>query len=133
LRIRAHLIFGSSPFDRYVTGDHDYLRRGKLGCSCSTRPVPGRRLHSGFNFNGNLGTLRANGQGGVCNNALVTRQWSPTTQHRVTAPYMHDGRLHVDAVLITMPASHRCLGRCQAPTFNLSADERADLIAFLQL
>jgi len=122
------LITGNSPFDRYVFGgEHDALSpQAKRGMQLffSPRAACGT-CHSGFNFNGNWRDSQgATGQPAFANNGASDQPMRvPTLRNvAVTAPYMHDGRFAtLNAVL-----DH------YARRFNLSSDECADVIAFLQ-
>jgi cytochrome c peroxidase len=132
-------IFGDSPFDRYVFGgDHDAISApAKRGMQLFYSPKAGcGSCHSGFNFNGNWRDSQGDtGKPGFANNGIGDQLMRVPTLRNIalTAPYMHDGRFAtLDAVLdhyahvAELPASDAKLR-----TFNLSADERADLIAFL--
>jgi cytochrome c peroxidase len=134
------LIFGGSPFDRYVfNGEHAALSaQAKRGMQLFYSPRAGcGSCHSGFNFNGNWRDGHGDtGKPGFANNGLGDELMRvPTLRNiAVTAPYMHDGRFAtLDAVLdhyarvAQLPTSD---GRLRS--FDLSADERADVIAFLQ-
>ena len=109
---------------------------GKRFLASAGSPTPGRRnvsacpdasgtCHSGFDFNGNWRDSQgATGQPAFANNGASDQPMRvPTLRNvAVTAPYMHDGRFAtLDAVL-----DH------YARRFNLSSDECADVIAFLQ-
>jgi cytochrome c peroxidase len=134
------LIFGDSPFDRYVFGgDHDAISApAKRGMQLFYSPEAGcGSCHSGFNFNGNWRDSQGTtGKPGFANNGVGGQMMRVPTLRNIalSAPYMHDGRFAtLDAVLdhyagvAKLPASDAKLR-----TFNLSTDERADLIAFLQ-
>jgi cytochrome c peroxidase len=134
------LIFGSSPFDRYVFGgDHDVISaEAKRGMQLFYSPRAGcGACHSGFNFNGNWRDSQGDtGKPAFAINGVGDQAMRVPTLRNIalTAPYMHDGRFAtLDAVLdhyarvASLPGSDAKLR-----TFNLSADERADLIAFLQ-
>jgi cytochrome c peroxidase len=134
------LIYGSSPFDRYVfNGDHAALsaqaKRGmqlfyssKAGCgSC----------HSGLNFAGNWRDAQGEtGKAGFADNGTSEHPMRVPTLRNIalTAPYMHDGRFAtLDAVLDHYAhIAQQRPGDPRLSSFNLSADERADLIAFLE-
>lgn len=123
------LIFGDSPFDRYVfRADHDALtpeaKRGmalfysaRVGCgSC----------HSGFNFDGNWRDSKGEtGKSSFAYNGVGNRRMRmPTLRNIVlTAPYMHDGRFSTLGEVLNHYEKFR--------GFNLSAGERGELIAFL--
>jgi cytochrome c peroxidase len=125
------LISGSSPFDAYVfRGEHDALpanaKRGmalffsqRTGCS---------GCHSGFNFAGNwVDAQGATGEASFERNGVGdTAMRVPTLRNiALTAPYMHDGRFpSLAAVLDHYVAVDR-------KGLSLSADERSDLLAFL--
>jgi cytochrome c peroxidase len=134
------LISRDTPFDHYIFGgDHEAISpQAKRGMQLfySARAGCGS-CHSGFNFNGNWRDSRGDtGKPAFANNGVGDQLMRvPTLRNiAVTAPYMHDGRLvTLDAVLDHyarvggLPESDAKLR-----TFNLSADERADVIAFLQ-
>jgi cytochrome c peroxidase len=133
------LIAGDSPFDHYVfRGEHDALsaqeKRGmqlfySSHAGCGT-------CHSGFNFNGNWRDSKGiTGEAAFANNGVGNQPMRVPTLRNIalTAPYMHDGRFStLEAVLdhyasvAQQPSSDPKLR-----TFNLSPDERADVIAFL--
>jgi cytochrome c peroxidase len=133
------LIAGDSPFDHYVfRGEHDALsaqeKRG-MELFYSSRAGCGT-CHSGFNFNGNWRDSEGlTGEAAFANNGVGNQPLRVPTLRNIalTAPYMHDGRFStLEAVLdhyasvAQQPASDPKLR-----TFNLSPDERADVIAFL--
>ncbi len=133
------LIAGDSPFDHYVfRGEHDALsaqeKRG-MQLFYSSRAGCGT-CHSGFNFNGNWRDSKGvTGEAAFANNGVGDQPMRVPTLRNIalTAPYMHDGRFStLEAVLdhyasvAQQPASDPKLR-----TFNLSPDERADVIAFL--
>jgi cytochrome c peroxidase len=133
------LIYGNSPFDRYVfSGDHEALsaqaKRGmhlfyssRAGCaSC----------HSGFNFEGNWRDAQGQtGKPAFADNGLGGQPMRVPTLRNIalTAPYMHDGRFTtLEAVLDHYArAAEQHLGDARLHSFNLTVGERADLIAFL--
>jgi cytochrome c peroxidase len=134
------LIFGGSPFDRYVFGgEHAAISaQAKQGMQLFYSPKAGcGSCHSGFNFNGNWRDSQGDtGKPGFANNGLGDELMRVPTLRNIalTAPYMHDGRFATLAAVLDhyarvaqLPASDARLR-----SFNLSADERADLIAFLQ-
>jgi cytochrome c peroxidase len=134
------LIFGNSPFDRYVfSGEHTALSaQAKRGMQLFYSPKAAcGSCHSGFNFNGNWRDSHGDtGKPGFANTGLGDKLMRVPTLRNIalTAPYMHDGRFAtLDAVLdhyarvAQLPTSDARLR-----SFNLSADERADLIAFLK-
>ena len=134
------LIFGHSPFDRYVfNAEHEAItapaKRGmrlfysaRAGCSS---------CHSGFNFDGNW--RDASGESGkpsFADNGLGEGRFRVPTLRNIalTAPYMHDGRYATLAAVIEhysrvarQPDVDRRLRK-----FDLSSAERQDLIAFLE-
>jgi cytochrome c peroxidase len=133
------LIFGDSPFDRYVFGgDHDAIPApAKRGMQLFYSPKAGcGSCHSGFNFNGNWRDSQGDtGKPGFANNGIGDQLMRVPTLRNIalTAPYMHDGRFAtLDAVLNHYAyVAERPASDPKLRTFNLSADERADLIAFL--
>jgi cytochrome c peroxidase len=134
------LIFGNSPFDRYVfSGEHEAISvQAKHGMQLFYSPRAGcGTCHSGFNFEGNWRDAQGTtGKPAFADNGTAAGQLMrvPTLRNvALTAPYMHDGRFAtLDSVLDHYArAAERGAGDDRLRTFNLSADERADLIAFL--
>ncbi len=116
------LIFGDSPFDRYVfQGDHDAItRQAKRGMALfySSRSGCGS-CHSGFNFEGNW----RDSKGETGPPRFDGRFRVPTLRNiALTAPYMHDGRFETLGDVI----DHHAGGS------RLSPRQREDLIAFLE-
>jgi cytochrome c peroxidase len=133
------LIYGKSPFDRYVfSGDHEAISaRAKRGMQLfySSRAGCGS-CHSGFNFEGNWRDAQGEtGKPGFADNGVSDQPMRVPTLRNIalTAPYMHDGRFPtLDAVLDHYArAAQRPGSDARLRSFDLSADERADLIAFL--
>jgi cytochrome c peroxidase len=129
------LIFGRSPFDRYVfEGDHDALTdRAKRGMEIFFSTQGGcASCHSGFNFSGQW--RDAAGDTGeptfAVNGTSTTAMRVPTLRNiALTAPYMHDGRFDdLEAVL----DHYASLEGKSAPAAALSESQRRDLIAFLK-
>lgn len=139
------LISGDSPFDHYVFGgDHQALsaeaKRGmalffsaRLNCAA---------CHSGFNFAGSWRDAQgATGAPSLANNGTSEAPMRVPTLRNIalTAPYMHDGRFAtLDAVLDHYTRIGRepdtAHGGKRDPRlkgFELSAPERAELLAFL--
>ena len=134
------LIFGRSPFDRYVfEGEHTALspqaKRGmalffsaRAGCSS---------CHSGFNFAGNWRDAHGpTGPASFADNGTGAGALRVPTLRNValTAPYMHDGRF---ASLAAVVVHYSTLAAAPAhdqrlPRSPFSADERAALVAFLE-
>jgi cytochrome c peroxidase len=133
------LIFGNSPFDRYVfSGEHEAISvQAKRGMRLfySSRAGCGS-CHSGFDFQGNWRDRQGQtGKPAFADNGISDQPMRVPTLRNIalTAPYMHDGRLPtLDAVLDHYArAAERPVGDARLRSFNLSAAERADLIAFL--
>ena len=134
------LIFGRSPFDRYVfDGEHTALslqaKRGmalffsaRAGCSS---------CHSGFNFAGNWRDAHGpTGPASFADNGTGAGALRVPTLRNValTAPYMHDGRF---ASLAAVVAHYSALAAAPAhdhrlPRAPFSEDERAALVVFLE-
>jgi cytochrome c peroxidase len=151
------LVSGHSPFDRYVFGgEHDAIsaqaKRG-MGLFYSQRAGCGS-CHSGFNFDGNWRDSQGEtGKASFADNGTHSGMIRvPTLRNiAVTAPYMHDGRFpDLDAVLDhyaqvarNLRAGLKVGGAASMDTvadgasatklrsFDPSAGERSDLIAFL--
>jgi cytochrome c peroxidase len=134
------LIFGDSPFDRYVFGgDHDAISaQAKRGMQLFYSPRAGcGSCHSGFNFNGNWRDSQGEtGKAGFANNGVGEQLMRVPTLRNValTAPYMHDGRFAtLDAVLDHYSrVAQRPDSEAKLRTFDLTIAEQADVIAFLQ-
>ena len=148
------LISGGSPFDRYVfNGEHSsisaaakhgmalfYSKRGGCG-SC----------HSGFNFDGNWRDSRGEtGKLSFANNGTVEQPMRVPTLRNIalTAPYMHDGRFPTLEAVVQhyvqvgedlrtgrkLPGTNAAIARAsrlKLQPIDLSAQERSDLLAFL--
>ena len=153
------LISGRSAFDRYVfDGDHAALSPGaKRGMALFYADAAGcSDCHSGLNFSGPLrhagaatvqATYANTGIGADRGLAEATRQRRDAGRFRVptlrnialTAPYMHDGSLPtLEAVLdhyAGIGTRTGSQGRRLDPRLKarqLSAEQRGDLLAFLQ-
>jgi cytochrome c peroxidase len=133
------LIAGDSPFDHYVfRGEHDALSaQEKRGMQLFYSPRAGcGTCHSGFNFNGNWRDSKGvTGEAAFANNGVGNQPMRVPTLRNIalTAPYMHDGRFGTLEAVLDHYASvaQRPATDPRLRTFNLSADERADVIAFL--
>jgi cytochrome c peroxidase len=133
------LIYGNSPFDRYVfSGDHDAISgQAKRGMQLFYSPRAGcGSCHSGFNFEGNWRDAQGEtGKPGFADNGVSDQPIRVPTLRNIalTAPYMHDGRFPtLEAVLDHYARIAQRPGRdARLRSFDLSANERADLIAFL--
>ncbi len=139
------LISGDSPFDRYVfNGQHDALSpAAKQGMALFFSPRSGcSTCHSGFNFSGNWRDSEgATGNPSFANNGTSERPMRVPTLRNITltAPYMHDGRFPtLEAVVdhYARVAEHAREGPdkntdARLRTFDLTASEKAQLIAFL--
>jgi cytochrome c peroxidase len=150
------LLSGRSAFDRYVFGaEHDAItEQAKRGMALFYSPRAGcGACHSGFNFSGNWRDAQGEtGKASFANNGTGAVMRVPTLRNiAVTAPYMHDGRFgSLEAVLghyaevgrglragVPLPGagtgaddvSRASVARLR--TFDLSAEERVELIAFL--
>jgi len=133
------LIAGDSPFDHYVfQGEHEALSaRQKRGMEIFYSPRAGcGSCHSGFNFNGNWRDSQgATGESAFANNGVGDQPMRvPTLRNIVlTAPYMHDGRFKTLSAVLDHYAqvARQPSSDPKLRTFDLSPDDRADLIAFL--
>jgi len=134
------LIAGDSPFDHYVfRGEHDSLSaQQKRGMELFYSPRAGcGGCHSGFNFNGNWRDSQGvTGESAFASNGVGDEPMRVPTLRNIalTAPYMHDGRLGtLEAVLDHYAsAAHQPESDPRLRTFNLTAHERGDVIAFLR-
>jgi len=142
------LIFGDSAFDRYVFGGEEgaLSPAAKRGMALFFSPRAGcSACHSGFNFAGNWRDAQGDtGKASFASNATTDQPMRVPTLRNIalTAPYMHDGRFPtLDAVLdhyarvAERVRSGGATGDSKVDprlrTFDLSAQERSDLIAFL--
>jgi cytochrome c peroxidase len=133
------LIAGDSRFDHYVfQGQHEALtaqEKHGMDLFYSARGGCGS-CHSGFNFNGNWRDSQGpTGESAFANNGVGDQPMRVPTLRNIalTAPYMHDGRFKtLEAVLDHYAsAAKQPSSDPKLRTFNLSGDDRADLIAFL--
>ncbi len=140
------LISGDSPFDRYVFGGDTKALSGeaKRGMALFfSKRIGCAGCHSGFNFSGNWRDAEGRtGRASFANDGTGDRPIRvPTLRNLLyTAPYMHDGRFAtLDAVLDHYvrvgrePDSRH--GGTRDPrlrTLTLTAEERQELIAFLE-
>lgn len=129
------LIFGRSPFDRYVfEGDHDALTpAAKRGMEIFFSKEAGcASCHSGFNFSGNW--RDAEGETGepsfALNGTSAIPMRVPTLRNiALTAPYMHDGRYAtLEAVLDHYASLDE---KAPLPALRITASQRRDLLEFL--
>lgn len=134
------LIYGNSPFDQYVFGgDHSAIsEQAKRGMALfySTRGACGT-CHSGLNFSGNWRDAQGDtGKPAFANNGTSDRLIRVPTLRNIalTAPYMHDGRFPTleDVLNHYARVAERRLGDSRLQSFDLSPDERAEVIAFLE-
>jgi cytochrome c peroxidase len=148
------LIAGHSAFDRYVFGgEHDAITAAaKRGMALFYSPRAGcGSCHSGFNFDGNWRDVRGEtGKTSFASNGTSGELMRvPTLRNiAVTAPYMHDGRFpdlaavldHYTRVADSLRAGGQLDGKvsdakvgsaAKLRVFDLSANERSDLLAFL--
>jgi len=134
------LIYGNSPFDRYVFGgDHTAIsEQAKRGMRLFYSPRAAcSACHSGLNFAGNWRDAQGEtGKAGFADNGAADRPMRVPTLRNIalTAPYMHDGKLPtLDSVLDHYAkAAQQRIGDTRLRSFDLSADERKDVVAFLQ-
>ncbi len=141
------ILSGNSPYDRFVAGDKSALspaaQRGFVLFVGKARCL---RCHSGFNFtdegyhNIGVGMDKPNpdlGRYTVTKNQGDKGAFKTPTLRDVAqrAPYMHDGSEKVLAEVVTFynkgGFKNPWLSRRIEP-LNLSAQEQADLVAFLQ-
>jgi len=133
------LIYGNSPFDRYVFGgEHEAISvQAKHGMQLFYSPRAGcGSCHSGLNFAGNWRDRQGQtGKPGFAKNGIGDQPMRVPTLRNIalTAPYMHDGRLATLAATLDHYArtAEQSGADARLRSFNLSAAERADLIAFL--
>ena len=141
------LISGQSPFDRYVfNGEHHALSpQAKAGMALFFAPRAGcSACHSGFNFSGNWRDSEgATGEASFANNGSSDQPMRVPTLRNIalTAPYMHDGRFATLEAVVDHYAQVAAQARSDPAgagkvdvrlrTFDLTAAEQAELIAFL--
>jgi cytochrome c peroxidase len=92
--------------------------------------------HSGFNFDGNWRDAQGEtGKASFADNGASDRPMRVPTLRNIalTAPYMHDGRYAtLDAVLDHYDRMAKTqVGDVKLRSFDLSVEERSDLLAFL--
>jgi cytochrome c peroxidase len=134
------LIFGNSPFDRYVfQGDHGALSpAAKRGLALFFSARGGcAGCHGGLNFAGNWRDA-----GGATGPASFARNGTTATPLRVptlrnvalTAPYMHDGRYATLAQVLehySQLPQRGALPDRRLPHAAFSAQDKLELLAFL--
>jgi cytochrome c peroxidase len=139
------LVSGGSPFDHYVyRGEHEALDAGeKRGLALFySRRLGCANCHGGFNFSGTWTERdRPHARPAFARDAVHGPLLRVPTLRNValTAPYMHDGRYatleevisHYEREGRREAASAGVRSRPSLQTFELSAAERRDLIAFL--
>jgi len=139
------LIFGNSPFDRYVFGgDHAALTAAaKQGMALFFSDRVGcASCHSGFNFSGNWRDAQGEtGRAAYALNGVGGRPMRvPTLRNlALTAPYMHDGRFatldevldHYTRIGAQPDSAYGGMRDPRLKSFQLSGAERAQLVAFL--
>jgi cytochrome c peroxidase len=134
------LIFGNSPFDRYVfAGEHTALSpQAKHGMQLFYSPRAGcGSCHSGLNFAGNWRDSHGEtGKPGFADNGTAGLMLRVPTLRNIslTGPYMHDGRFPTLETVLDHYArvAKQHIGDTRLQSFDLSDEERADLIAFLE-
>jgi cytochrome c peroxidase len=140
------LVSGGSRYDRFNRGDSSALNASERNGMALFFGEKGDcfHCHTGFNFTNNTfrndgfaGTLSDSGRARITGKEADMGKFKVPTLRNIalTAPYMHDGSLAtLDQVLdhyITLDHAHPNLDPLMHP-LNLSAQERADLIAFLR-
>lgn len=133
------LVYGNSPFDRYVFGgEHTALSaQEKRGMQVFYSPRAGcATCHSGLNFAGNWRDSQGTtGQPAFADTGTADRVMKVPTLRNIalTAPYMHDGRFATLAAVLDhyAQAAQQHLGDKRLYSFNLTPEERVDLVAFL--
>ena len=134
------LVSGSSPYDRYVWQDDrtalsEGAKRGMALFFAARTACSG--CHAGFTFSG---PARFEGIAGESpethDTGLGGRFRAPTLRNvAVTAPYMHDGRFASLDEVVDYYAAGGSHAPGQSPVmagFPLSAQDRCDLVAFLE-
>lgn len=135
------LVFGDSPFDRYVyRGEHGALggdAKAGMRLFYSTRLGCGN-CHRGFNFSGSWNQRGAPPAkpAFTCNGAGPEVHRVPTLRNvEQSAPYMHDGRYATLDDVVRHYESAAAQRTCADPRlqrFALTDNERRQLVAFLQ-
>ncbi len=140
------LIAGDSPFDRYVFGGDSRAlsSRAKRGMALFFSARIGcAGCHSGFNFSGNWRDAAGEtGPASFANDGTSDRPIRVPTLRNLafTAPYMHDGRFATLGAVLDHyaragrepDARHGGVRDPRLRAFTLSAEERRELLAFLE-
>jgi cytochrome c peroxidase len=135
------LIFGRSPFDRYVfSGEHAALsvpaKRGMALFFSARAGCAG--CHSGLNFSGNWRDVHgATGRASFARDGTSAGELRVPTLRNIalTAPYMHDGRFATLAEVLehySQLPKRPGVRDPRLPKAPFSDAERAELIAFLE-
>jgi cytochrome c peroxidase len=124
------MISGHSPYDQLVYGgdEHAISAEAWRGMNLFYSPRAGcSGCHRGFNFSGDVRYAGSkNERPRLASNGVTVGEFRVPTLRNIalTAPYMHDGSLATLEAVIDRYSEARKLG--------LSAEEKADLLAFLK-
>lgn len=136
---------GDSDYDRYQSGDRSALSPAAArGMALFFERFKCSSCHSGPNFTNEQLSPRCYPKFGApreaeaAKSAFKSRFKTPTLRDvALTAPYMHNGRLAtleeaVEFYNHSGPLPDEFTGRKEFPDIEMSAEERADLVAFLR-
>jgi cytochrome c peroxidase len=138
------IVSGEAPFDRWIDGDETAVSpAAKRGFALFNGKANCAACHSGWAFTDgsfhDIGTARGNdiGRGQLFPNSVALRYAFKTPTLRDVArraPYMHDGSVPTLAAVIDLYDRGGIARPSRDPNIRplgLTADERADLVAFL--
>jgi cytochrome c peroxidase len=147
-QFQRRLVSGGSRFDRYAAGDLTALTDAELrgGALFHSERAECFHCHATRLFTDNLfhdigleAAVAGSGRGAVTGRSLDDGKWkTPTLRNAArTAPYMHDGRFAtLDEVVAFyaggVTASRNLDTLVPVGGYRLTAEERADLVAFLE-
>jgi len=136
------IVTDHSPFDQWVDGDDDSVSESvKRGFAIFVGKAQCARCHAGWNFTDNgfhdVGIMTDDiGRASIDRNEASAYAFKTPSLRNLTkrAPYMHNGALaDIDSVIdhYSSGGVRRDTGTNTLQPFQLSADERRDLVAFL--
>jgi cytochrome c peroxidase len=138
------VVSGQAPFDRWISGDDNAIpAQAKRGFDLFNHKARCAQCHSGWNFTDNgfhdIGVDDDDlGSGDIIKiEAMQHAVKTPTLRNvALRAPYMHNGsEFSLETVVDFYDRggkAHRASLADEMQTLHLSADEKADLIAFLK-
>jgi cytochrome c peroxidase len=134
------LVSGEAPFDRWLAGDAGAISpRAARGFRLFTGKAQCAACHQGWLLSDgkfhDVGLPDDDfGRGGISNNRFLDHAFRTPSLREAgrTAPYMHDGSLPTLEAVVDHYAELRVTRAGTPPRVELSADERAELVAFLK-